>query len=94
MVNCDKSSTILHRRWLLITYSHGFNFRESANFAISWTFKNETGTGLMVFLNKMMKNTAKNELIKPITNIIYYLLHTGVFPDPLNIFNVVPLYSK
>ena len=54
--------------------------------------KNKTSTGTDGISNKLIK-TAKNELIKPLTIIINQLLHTGIFPEPLKISKVVPLYK-
>ena len=54
--------------------------------------KNKTSTGTDGISNKLIK-TAKNELIKPLTIIINQMLHTGIFPEPLKISKVVPLYT-
>ena len=54
--------------------------------------KNKTSTGTDCISNKLIK-TAKNELIKPLTIIINQTLHTGIFPEPLKISKVVPLYK-
>ena len=54
--------------------------------------KNKTSTGTDGISNKLIK-TAKNELIKPLTIIINQILHTGIFPEPLKISKVVPLYK-
>ena len=54
--------------------------------------KNKTSTGTDGISNKLIK-TAKNELIKPLTIIINQMLHTGIFPEPLKISKVVPLYK-
>ena len=54
--------------------------------------KNKTNTGTDGISNKLIK-TAKNELIKPLTIIINQMLHTGIFPEPLKISKVVPLYK-
>ena len=37
--------------------------------------------------------TAKKEFIKPLTIIINQMLHTGMFPEPLKVSKVVPLYN-
>ena len=54
--------------------------------------KNKTSTGTDGISNNLIK-TAKNELIKPLTIIINQMLHTGIFPEPLKISKVVPLYK-
>ena len=54
--------------------------------------KNKTSTGTDGISNKLIK-TAKNELVKPLTIIINQMLHTGIFPEPLKISKVVPLYK-
>ena len=54
--------------------------------------KNKTSTGTDGISNKLI-TTAKNELIKPLTIIINQMLHTGIFPEPLKISKVVPLYK-
>ena len=54
--------------------------------------KNKTSTGTDGISNKLIK-TAKKELIKPLTIIINQMLHTGIFPEPLKISKVVPLYK-
>ena len=54
--------------------------------------KNKTSTGTDGISHKLIK-TAKNEPIKPLTIIINQMLHTGIFPEPLKISKVVPLYK-
>ena len=54
--------------------------------------KNKTSTGTDGISNKLIK-AAKNELIKPLTIIINQMLHTGIFPEPLKMSKVVPMYK-
>ena len=54
--------------------------------------KYKTSKGADGISNKLIK-TAKIELIKPLTIIINQMLHTGVFPEPLKVSKVVPLYK-
>ena len=75
---------------------HHFNFNtitESETLSIINKLKNKNSSGKDEISNKLLKSI-KDEIAKPLTIIINQSLKTGVFPDPLKIAKVKPLYKK
>ena len=57
------------------------------------SLKPKTSVGIDQISNRLLKYL-KNELCKPICNIVNQCFHTGTFPDKLKTAKVTPIYKK
>ena len=54
---------------------------------------NKNSSGIDELSNKLLRSI-KNKISKPLALIINQSLQTGIFPDPLKISKIKPLYKK
>ena len=75
---------------------HNFTFKqisEGTTINILYSLKPKPNCGNDGISTKLLK-AIKQEIFKPLTIIINQSLATGIFPDPLKITKVIPLYKK
>ena len=75
---------------------HNFTFKpisEGTTINILDSLKPKPNCGNDGISTKLLK-AIKQEIFKPLTIIINQSLATGIFPDPLKITKVIPLYKK
>ena len=57
------------------------------------SLKLKTSTGIDNISSKLLKRT-KDSITIPLTIIINQMITSGIFPDALKIFKIIPLYKK